>query len=223
LREPSRLANNVNYLHSSRDLLDHEPVRRALSLTLDRIVPVARDIDFRLGGTAAALLHGVQLPVGDVDILVKDRSTVDLFSRALSDFPAINAPVLLEEAKQYFANHNVEGVDVGFSTVEWETDSEALECIGSGPWEHFSLLPCGEHIVPTVALELRLVSDVTRNRPDRYRPIAEFLGAHSYDLDLVLRGFTARRIPPERQREVLSALQEDRSRDLHIAGQLESG
>ena len=186
--------------------MDHAPIRRALELALDRLEPASAGTEFRLVGTAASFLHGVQLPVGDVDILLRDRPAVDLFSRALSAFPVLTAPSWMEQAKQYYASHNVDGVDVALSTVEWETNSDAIECLGVGPWEHFSPLPCGSRVMPTVALELRLVTDVMRDRPDRYRPTAAFLRDRGCDIELVRKGFGARRIPAEREREVLGIL-----------------
>ncbi|MEV4562144.1 hypothetical protein AB0K12_00080 [Nonomuraea sp. NPDC049419] len=42
---------------------------------------------YRVGGTSAALLKGVQLPAGDIDVLVARRADVDTFAAALSPFP----------------------------------------------------------------------------------------------------------------------------------------
>ena len=116
------------------------------------------------------------------------------------------APAHRPQARQYYADYALGGVEVGISTVEAETDSDALECVGRGPWEHFDLVACGPHRVPTVATELRLISELLRNRPERYRPLVAHLRARGCDLALVRRGLTARRIPEALRQEVLRQL-----------------
>lgn len=68
------------------------------------------------------------------------------------------------------------------------------------------MVPCGPHAVPTVATELRLVSELTRDRPDRAEPIVEYLRLQGCDVALVRRGMAVRRIPEARQQEVLDRL-----------------
>jgi hypothetical protein len=186
-------------------------IRRTLVAAVGCLLPVAETegLDYRLVGTASSLQRGVQLPVGDVDILVRDRRAVDVFGTALAAAPAVRclfAPAHLPQARQYYANYDLGGVEVGISTVEAETDSDALECVGRGPWEHFDLVACGPYRVPAVATELRLISELVRNRPERYRPIVTHLRAHGCDLELVRRGLTARRIPAALQQVVLREL-----------------
>lgn len=69
-------------------------LRDLLTLVLDRISRLSLDFDYRLVGTAAALLQGVELPTGDVDILVKRREDVDAFAASLVGFPVPVAPVM---------------------------------------------------------------------------------------------------------------------------------
>jgi hypothetical protein len=185
---------------------EHESIRRAIEATAQRS-PLSSN-DFRLGGTAASLLHGVDLPVGDVDFLVGERHHVDLLASALQGFPILVPPHWLAYSNggQYWARFDVEGVQVEFSTVEFATDSDALECIGSGPWVHYLTLPCRSVELPVVALELRLVSEVFRDRAERYRPIVEHLRSKPCDLALIRRGLTARRISETRQAQVLAML-----------------
>jgi hypothetical protein len=45
-------------------------------------MPTCAAIDYHLVGTSAALLHGVVLPVTDIEILVRERSNVDAFGLA---------------------------------------------------------------------------------------------------------------------------------------------
>jgi hypothetical protein len=58
-------------------------------MVLDHAMPACAQIEYRLVGTGAALLHGVQLPAGDIDILVKEREDVDAFGSALSSFKCL--------------------------------------------------------------------------------------------------------------------------------------
>ncbi|SEG76859.1 hypothetical protein SAMN05444920_104424 [Nonomuraea solani] len=86
-----------------------EPVLRladvvaALNTTL---TAMAADFEYRVVGTSAALLQGVHLPVGDIDLLVTRREDVDTFAAALSPFPCLYAASWLPEASQYFTNYN---------------------------------------------------------------------------------------------------------------------
>jgi len=97
---------------------------------------------------------------------------------------------------------------VGVSTVEVETDLDVIETFGPGPWEHhYVLLPCGPYLVPTVTLELRLITELYRNRPERYKPIIQYLRAQGCDLDLVRRGLAVGRLSQAEQENVLDQLQ----------------
>jgi len=188
-------------------LLDQARLRETLTTVLDHTMPTYAQIEYRLVGTGAALLHGVQLPAGDIDILVREREDVDAFGSALSSFKCLFPPAWLPEARQYYANYEVNGVAVGISTVEVETDSDELETIGRGPWEHFSLIPCGPYAVPTVALELRLVTELARQRPDRYTPIIQFMQVNGCDIELIPRGLEIARLPQALREDVLNQLQ----------------
>jgi hypothetical protein len=189
-------------------LLDRSRLRGTLITVLEHTLPVYPDIQYRLVGTGAALLHGVQLPAGDVDITVKERADVDAFGAALSSFECLEPPTWLPEARQYYANYRVHGVEVGVSTVEVETDSDAIETYGPGLWEHhYVLLPCGPYSVPTVKLELRLITELYRDRPERYNPLIQHLKVHGCDLDLVRRGLAGGWLPQAVQEDVLSQLQ----------------
>ncbi|MBN6057273.1 hypothetical protein JYK22_35445, partial [Nonomuraea sp. RK-328] len=177
-------------------------VTSALETTLTALGAVGADPTYRVGGTGAALLQGVQLPVGDVDLLVARREDVDTFAEALSSFPCLYAASWLPETSQYFARYEVNGAHLEISTVEQETDSDAMECIGRGPWQHYVLIPCGSHSVPVVRLELRLATELLRDRPDRYEPLLDHMAAQGFDPDLLDRAMTARGLSPERRRFV---------------------
>jgi hypothetical protein len=191
---------------STRPLADVAELRHVLTQVLDRLERLPGGGDYRLVGTAAALLHGVPVPAGDIDLLFADRTGVDRFARALSPYRRLHRPSWLPEAQQYFAEYVVEGIGVSASTVEQGADVETHECVGPAPWRHYNLLACGRHVVPTVILELRLLSELRRNRPDRIRPLAEHLHRHGYDLELVERGMAELELPIDQRRAVLDDL-----------------
>lgn len=186
-----------------RPLRDRAELLRTLSLILRRVGP---GLTYRLVGTGAALAQGVRLPTGDIDILVARRSDVDVCAAALAGFPCLTAPVWLAGPGQYYARFAIEGIDVGFSTVERPVDTDTVECMGSGPWRHYVDVAAREHLVPAVVLELRLVSELVRDRPDRYRPLIEHLRQHGGDLDLLRRSMHDRGVDPAIQRRIVGQL-----------------
>ena len=133
------------------------------------------------------MVHGVDLPAGDIDILLKDRAGIDAFSVSLSSFECLTTPQFLEGSKKYFSAFRINGVEVEFSTVEGQTESETHECTGSGPWVHYKIVSCGGHQVPVVCLELRLITEWSRHRPDRSSPIIQFMQSHGFDRELLAR------------------------------------
>lgn len=185
-------------------LLDRKLLETTLNKIFDRVMPNASDVEYRLVGTGAALLHGVVLPAGDIDILVKERRGIEVFNDALSDSDCLIAPNYLEDMRQYYAEYRVNGVEVGISTVEVETDNDWMETYGSGPWTHYVLLPCGSYMVPTVKLELRLITELYRNRRDRSVPLVEYMKIYGYDGNLLKRGLND--LSEDLQNKVLSKL-----------------
>jgi len=197
--------------------IDQVRLEETLKMVLDQIMPTCAHIDYRLVGTGAALLHGVSLPTADVDILVRERHGVDAFGLALSPFKCLEAPAWLVETQQYYGNYEVNGVEVGISTVELASDADTIETFGRGPWEHFALLPCGLYTVPTVVLELRLITELFRDRPDRYEPLIQFMQVNGCDVDFIRRGIAAAGLPQAMQDGILNKLQDAPPRA--VAGQ----
>ncbi|MFI6504943.1 hypothetical protein [Nonomuraea typhae] len=171
----------------------------SLDTTLTAVKTAGADPRYRVGGTGAALLQGVRLPVGDVDLLVARREDVDTIAAALSAFPCLYAASWISATSQYFTRYDVNGVHVEISTVELEDDSDAMECVGRGPWQHYVLVTCGSHRVPVVRLELRLATELLRDRPDRYEPLLDHMAARGFDAGLLQRAMTAQGLPPERR------------------------
>ena len=181
-------------------------VTTTLDMALTALRAAGADTAYRVGGTSAALLQGVHLPAGDIDILVARREDVDTFAAALSSFPCLYPASWIPESSQYFTRYEVNGVDVEVSTVETETDSDVMECVGRGPWEHYVLITCGSHRVPVIRLELRLATELLRERPDRYEPLLGHMGKHGFDSALLQRAMDAHRLPAERRRLIQDRL-----------------
>lgn len=134
----------------------------------------------RVVGTASSVLNGIDLPAGDVDILARDRPTVDTLARAAEDagFVIEMAPAWLPPV-QYFSRCYSGKVRVEFSTIEVEGRPEPL-C-----WRHFTVVDLDGVSVRMEPSELRLATEVARNRPDRWIPIARHLARNGYDEDLL--------------------------------------
>ncbi len=171
-------------------MLTGDQVINAISPVLDDIVRLSERV--RVVGTASSSLRGIMLPVADIDILGRDRATVDELVAASASPPArlIETPF----GRQYLAEHRLGGVPVQFSTVESDANRRPrlAECVGETPWRYFSVVDVDGHPVPVVASELGLASDLMRGREDRWRPIAAHLVATGVDLELLnqaVRGF----------------------------------
>ena len=186
--------------------LTQAEVARTLGRVLEAWQPA---FPYRLVGTAAALLQGVELPARAIDILLRERAAVDQFAAALAHCPALQEPVWLAGDHQYFCNFEVEGVEVGASTVEIDTGHDTAETFGTGPWRHFVEVPLGAHRVPAVRLELRLATELLRRRRDRAEPLIAFLNAHGCDTSLASRALQNAGIAPRTRTRVLARLTAD--------------
>jgi hypothetical protein len=174
--------------------LDQADVRRALEAILTRVF----DTEFRLVGTASCVLRGLKVAANDVDVLFRNRTAIDAWAASVGDAAEhIEGPTWLGHTSQYFARLDMAGVTVELSTVEIDADTDTTECVGPGPWVHFDRVRCGDFSVPAVALELRLVTEVTRQRLDRVEPIVAYFRDHPCDIALVERGLAAHRTPPD--------------------------
>lgn len=208
---------------SVRPLRDRAELERVLSLVLDRIRPIVSSTEYRLVGTAAALVQGVKLPTGDIDILMRKRSDVDQFADALTDFPCLGRPVWLPRARQYFTHFDVNEIDTGASTVEVPTDAATFECIGSGPWEHYVEIEVGNHVVPVVCLELRLTSELVRDRRDRYSELIEHMRHEGADLQMLRRSMRDRDVSNALQQRVLDQLAAIEGSPERVSGEVGDG
>ncbi|MDQ7792918.1 MAG: hypothetical protein RDU89_00700 [bacterium] len=88
----------------------------------------------------------------------------------------------------------------------YRTGLDTIETFGRGSSERFVLLPYGPDSVPTVGLELRLITELYRGRVDRYRPLLTLLPARDCDLAFMVRAMQAAGLPDTMQGEVLEEL-----------------
>jgi hypothetical protein len=160
-----------------------DQVVAALSPVLDDLVRVSERV--RVVGIASSALRGIVLPVGDVDILARDRATVDELVLAFGSPSAtvIETPF----GHQYLADHIIGGASVQVSTDESTASGRRrlAECVGDTPWRYYTLVDVAGQPIPVVASELRLASDLMRGRPDRWRPIAAHLRTMGFDVELL--------------------------------------
>ncbi|MGI5241274.1 hypothetical protein [Dactylosporangium sp. CA-139066] len=190
-----------------RPFRDRADLHRILVLVLDLLRTAGpAGCDYRLAGTAAALAQGVPLRAGDIDILMATRPDVDRFATALSAHRCLVPPNWLAAASQYYASFEVEGFKVEASTVEYAAAGDTFECAGTGPWKHFVELPVAHHVVPAVRLELRLVTELVRDRPDRYEPLLAYLSSRDPDVALIERAMRDREVAAELRRLVAARL-----------------
>ena len=198
-------------MESARSI-DRHALLEVLAEILPSIQTVLADDNYRLVGTAAALLLGCDLPVGDVDFLMRDRHQVDAFADALSSHNCLVLPTFLQwspppqETGQYWCRYDVGGVCIEASTVEASAESDYVEVSGSGPWTHYVNLEVGTRLLPTVRIELRLATELSRNRVQKYEPIVDWMTKNGCDLSLLKRAMKARGVSADRQQDVLSQL-----------------
>jgi hypothetical protein len=189
-----------------RPFRDPADLRRILTVLLNLLDPHVAGLAYRLVGTGAALAQGVPLPTGDIDILMGERRDVDRFAEALSPYPCLAPPGWIAVSSQYYTSFLLDGYEVGASTVEQPTPADTFECIGTGPWTHYVELPVGGHAVAVVRLELRLVTELVRGRPDRYEPLLSFLRSRSPDLALIERAMEDRDVAAHLRKHVAARL-----------------
>jgi hypothetical protein len=189
-------------------LLTREHILRAILSLLPDLERLGDRV--RIVGTASSVLRGIDVPARDVDILASERAVVDQLATAAAAAGGrcLSSPACVESPgfRQYFASFELSGVRVEFSTIESNsTMPEISECTGDAPWQHFDVLELEGHRVPAVASELRLLSEITRDRPNRWEPIAAYLSRTGYDEELLAE--LSRRLAPDLQATMRRAVQ----------------
>jgi hypothetical protein len=191
-------------------------VQAQIEMALASVLAHVPDAEVRLVGTASSMVRGIDLPANDVDVLFRQRADVDAWFNALTGVVEVDtAPVWLADAYQYFARVRVHGIVVELSTVENECEHDTVECLGEGPWRHCDVLECDGWRIAAVATELRLITEVSRGRTDRYRPIIGHLQVAGCDAALLRRGLDNAGVASEQADALL--------RELSVSVRLDSG
>ena len=190
LRDSPAMIGPMNHAYQpemdSSEVVD-DRLRRAMSV----LAPIAASFsdEIRMVGTASSWLRGIVLPVGDIDVLARTRLTVDGLAEELNRRGVLcrMPPSLLDEPgfTQYYTSFEIHDVKVEVSTVEAGTDGPLSECAGPAPWSHFDGVLFDDSRLFAVASELRLLSEVSRNRPERWEPIGRHLEDNGYDAELL--------------------------------------
>jgi hypothetical protein len=186
--------------------LRRDEIEQVVDAVLDHVEHIVIPDDFRLIGTAAASLRGVDASAGDIDFLARKRHVVDDFAWGLQRYPCLYPPSIEDGSNQFFTRFLVNGVSVEVSTVEVDDAPDGIESYGDGPWRHYSLVSCGDREVPVVALELRLATEMKRGRRDRYEPLLAWMQEHEIDRELLEMALRARGMPEEKVHEFLQTL-----------------
>lgn len=181
-----------------------------IAATLNVLVAAAaKNAEWRLVGTAASVVRGADVTVNDIDILLRERSAVDEWVTDLSKQHTVEqVPMWLSDARQYFARVAIDDTMVEFSTVELPAETDALECVGRGPWIHFDVVEWHGLRIPVVASELRLVTEAARGRPAQIQSIIQQLRADGCDTTLVARGLTNAGVPGGAVEQIIHALRD---------------
>jgi hypothetical protein len=175
--------------------------------SLAAILMMVPKAEVRIVGTASSAMRGIDLLVNDVDILFRDRSGVDAWFGVLSAHLEVgSAPAWIADSQQYFCRMHDGDVTIELSTVEIESDTDTTECFGEGPWRYFDLVACGSRTVPAVATELRLITEVSRGRTDRYHPIVDHLREVGCDVGLIRRGLAHAGVTPDATAQMIADL-----------------
>lgn len=187
--------------------------RGQLESSLAAILTRVPEAEVRLVGTASSVMRGIELPANDIDILFHDRAGVDSWFGVLSAHLDVGtSPTWIADSRQYFTRMHDGDFTIELSTVEIESDADTIECFGEGPWRYFDLVPCGARTVPAVMTELRLITEVSRGRADRYRPILAHLQGIGCDVALVRRGLAQAGVTQDATHQIIAELREDAAR-----------
>jgi len=183
--------------------LSRQQVRDTFQVWVPALGPFLDDV--RVVGTASSALRGIDLPVGDIDVLARNRSIVNALAAACTadGWACVRAPELStgDGLDQYFASFDLLGAKIEISTVEGESQpGDLAECVGAAPWIHFDTVMVDDQPIPVVASELRLKSEIIRGRRERWEPIAAHMSETGFNRSLL--GEVVNTLPPGLQRLV---------------------
>jgi DNA-binding transcriptional MerR regulator len=176
----------------------------------DCISPVIPEDQYLLCGTAAGLFQGVFQPVRDINLLTKAHKQVNGFAQAMHNFPQVLKPTYFESKKLYCTTHLIRGVEVSMAALDDYRDDAEKGDTFLNPWDHFSELQIGSYTIRAEALELRLATEIARERPRHYQPLIKHMQKHGADLELAQRAMSAKAISNNTVKKVISQIQNEK-------------
>ena len=186
-------------------------VRRALSTILERL----RDssIEWKLGGSVALALQGLEISPRDVDLLLPSGDAARLMAETLGDFveslPHWRASVPFAS---YYGHCRIEGVEIdliGELVIETPLGSVELGA-DSLLWRRESSLPFQGWKVPSIPLEIQLVTYyLMPEREERVNQITSLLKGRA-DLELLDEFLAEQAITPPATAGIQSLLRKER-------------
>ena len=194
---------------NKKPIQSREQLEEVLITIFDEIGEVIGKHEYRIVGTAAALLQNVEISTNDVDILFKEREGIDEVHQILSKFNCLKEPEFLgneEVGGQYLAIYEIGEITVELSTVEYEAETDGMECFGKGPWKHYETIKIENYEIPVIRLELRLISEVYRKREERVDQLIKHLRDKKCNLSLIRRGLSERKISEETQKNIIAKI-----------------
>lgn len=167
-------------------------------------------IEWLVGGSVGAILHGVQLdaPPRDLDIDTTGPGAYSLEAR-LSEY--VQEAVTLSETplyRNYFGCLKIDGVEVdlvGDLDVKHKSFAHHFR-ITPEVWHKRTVVDVGGFEVGLTPLEHQLILNLIRGREDRTRPIAGYLRRHGPDWEYLEQVFAADNAPADFRRRVMDLL-----------------
>ncbi len=186
-------------------------IRRALSTLLERLP--GSSIEWKLGGSVALALQGLEISPRDVDLFLPSGDAARLTAETLGEFveslPHWRAS---EPFASYYGHCRIEGVEIdliGELVIETPQGSVQLG-VDSLLWRRESFLPFQGRKVSSIPLEIQLVTYyLMPKREERVNQITSLLKAR-VDLELLDTFLSEQRIKPSVASEIQSLLRKEK-------------
>ena len=186
-------------------------VRRALSTLLERLQGSA--IEWRLGGSVALALQGLEISPRDIDLFLPRGDAARLMAETLEEF--LESPPhrrASEPFTSYRGHCRIEGMEIDLiGELVIETPQGSVE-LGTDSllWRQESSLPFQGWKVPSIPLEIQLVTYyLMPKREERINQIVSLLEERA-DLELLNEFLVEQAITPPVTAEIRSLLRKER-------------
>lgn len=186
-------------------------VRGALSTILERLQ--GSSIAWRLGGSMALALQGLEILPRDIDLFLPTGDAARLMAETLGEF--VESPPhwrVSEPFASYYGHCRIEGVEIdliGELAIETPQGNVNLGA-DSLLWQRESFLPFQGWKVPSIPLEIQLVTYyLMPKREGRVNQITSLL-KDRVDLELLNEFLAQQGITPPLQARIQSLLRKER-------------